>query len=208
MKEKQSDEVLMGRVQKGEDEAFNELNRRYWKMVFSIIYRVLEGDVGTPREVANDLAQDTFIKALLKCHTYDESAGKFLPWLLRIATNTTIDFMRNRRESWWRSLPSLDEPIEDEDEEGEGTTKGELVPLPGLADDEVALVRVCLDRLKPEERAALVMHHVEKRTLQETADKLGIEGSGRHVTMGRFIKQTETKFKRLYGRLYEGGNQT
>lgn len=204
---KHSDEELMRRTQKGDDEAFNELEPRYRKRVWSVIYRLLKGAVDDPRVEADDLTQETVIKAWLKRNTYDESKGKFSSWLLRIATNTTIDFLRNRRGSWWRSLLSLDETIEDED--GKETAREEFVPSSAPGPEEVTLlnelkeqVRRCLAQLTPAERAALVMRHVEERTLQEIADALGIVGSGRHVQAKRFIKCAETKFKRLY----EGGN--
>jgi RNA polymerase sigma-70 factor (ECF subfamily) len=204
----QSDEELMGRAKEGNSQAFDELVLRYQKRVWSVIHRLLQGAVSDPREEANDLAQETFIKAWCARHSYDESKGKFSSWLSRIATNTTIDFLRNRGASWWRSLLSLDETIEDE--EGKETAREEFVPSSAPGPEEVTLlnelkeqVRRCLAKLTPAERAALVMRHVEERTLQEIADALCIVGSGRHVQATRFIKRAEKKFRRCY----EGGNE-
>jgi len=195
------DEELMVNAIEGDYNAFEELVQRYQKKVWSHISRLLIGAVWNTQVEAEDLTQETFLKVYCKCHTYDESKGKFSSWLRCIATNTTIDFLRKSSESWWQSLLSLDKPIEDD--QGEETARGELVPLPGLPLDEIALVRVCLGRLNPVERATLIMRHVEERTLQEIADVLGIVGSGRHVQATRLIESAEKKFRKLY----EGGNE-
>jgi len=198
------DEELMVSAKEGDEEVWDELEQRDWKKVWTVCYRLLQGSVGDPWVQAHDLTQETFRKAWHPRHTYEEK-GKVLSWLSRIATNTTIDFLRNRPEAWWQSLPSLDETFEDE--EGEETARVEWVPSSVPLPDEVAVtnelaeqVRRCLAQLNPAERSALVMRHVEERTLQEIADALGIVGAGRHVALNRLIKRAETKFRRLYER--------
>jgi RNA polymerase sigma factor (sigma-70 family) len=205
------DEELMVNAQEEDDEAFNELERRYHQTVWSVSYRLLKGSVDDPWEDAKECTQEMFIKAFCARHTYNEQKGKVSSWLLRIATHTTIDFLRNRQEAWWRSLLSLDETFEGE--EGEETARGELAHSSALLPDEVAVlnelveqVRRCLAQLNPAEQAALVMRHVEEQPLQEIADALGIGGTGRHVQATRLIKRAETKFRKLW-KLYERGDE-
>ncbi|MFN3589680.1 MAG: RNA polymerase sigma factor, partial [Spirosomataceae bacterium] len=75
---------------KGDESAFNILVERYKSKVFTTIVLVVKDQY-----VAEDLMQDTFIKAIktLRNGRYNEE-GKFLPWILRIAHNLAIDYFR------------------------------------------------------------------------------------------------------------------
>src|SRR5581483_12270211 len=78
-------------AKEGRDAAFRELVRRYERPVFSIIYRMVRD-----REVAEDLAQDTFVKVLNHIDRY-RPEFKLSSWLFKIANNVAIDHLRRRQ---------------------------------------------------------------------------------------------------------------
>ena len=74
----------------GHDAAFRELVRRYERPVFSLVYRMVRD-----RELAEDLAQETFIKVLNGIRSY-RPEFKFSSWIFKIANNAAIDHLRRR----------------------------------------------------------------------------------------------------------------
>ncbi len=74
----------------GREAAFRELVRRYQRPVFSLIYRMVRD-----RELAEDLAQETFIKVLNAIGSY-RPEYKFSSWIFKIANNAAIDQLRRR----------------------------------------------------------------------------------------------------------------
>src|SRR3989338_5488604 len=74
----------------GREDAFRELLRRYQRPVFSLIYRMVRD-----RELAEDLAQDTFVKVLNAIDSY-RPEHKFSSWIFKIANNAAIDHLRRR----------------------------------------------------------------------------------------------------------------
>lgn len=85
-----ADEQLVKMYKIGNNDAFEVLLNRYKDRVFTHIYLIVHD-----KELAEDIFQDTFIKAILciKQGRYTES-GKFLPWINRIAHNLIIDYFR------------------------------------------------------------------------------------------------------------------
>ncbi|MCL4854659.1 MAG: sigma-70 family RNA polymerase sigma factor, partial [Bryobacteraceae bacterium] len=86
----QGDEELALALKAGDRLAFDELVRRHQGRVFAVAYRVTGN-----RDDALDVAQEAFLKAYRKIHTWQPTSG-FLPWLLRLTTNQSIDLLRWR----------------------------------------------------------------------------------------------------------------
>ena len=98
-----TDADLIARVLSREDHhAFGELVRRYQSPVRAFLARMARGDA----HLADDLAQETFLKAWRKLHTYRGSA-RFSTWLFGIAFNEFRTVARQRREL---TLDDIDEP--------------------------------------------------------------------------------------------------
>ena len=85
------DADVVALAQQGRDAAFRELIRRYERPVFSLIFRMVRD-----RELAEDLAQDTFIKVLNHIDRY-RPEFKLSSWLFKIANNVAIDHLRRRQ---------------------------------------------------------------------------------------------------------------
>src|SRR3954464_186550 len=85
------DADVVALAQRGRDDAFRELIRRYERPVFSLVFRMVRD-----RELAEDLAQDTFIKVLNHIDRY-RPEFKLSSWLFKIANNVAIDHLRRRQ---------------------------------------------------------------------------------------------------------------
>ncbi len=88
------DETLVDRATVGDREAFGELYERYVRRVFRhVLYMVNDVDV------AQDLTEQTFLRALEAIHRYEWRGVPFLAWLLRIARNLYLNDKRVERNN-------------------------------------------------------------------------------------------------------------
>lgn len=88
------DALLVKKYVAGDENALAILIKRHQSKIFGFIYSKLPD-----RDLADDIFQDTFVKVIktLKSNSYNEE-GKFLPWVMRIASNLIIDhFRRNKK---------------------------------------------------------------------------------------------------------------
>jgi len=87
------DRELVHKYRKDNDQlAFRELMNRHQAKVYSYIYSMVNS-----REVTNDIFQETFTKVITKMDdTYNEQ-GKWIAWVMRIAHNATIDYIRKQK---------------------------------------------------------------------------------------------------------------
>jgi RNA polymerase sigma-70 factor, ECF subfamily len=98
VKEKQEYNLIHLLQQKSE-RGFSLLYDNYAKALFSIIYQISKN-----KNISEDLLQETFIKIWRKIDTYDETKGTLYTWMLNIARNTSIDFIRLRRNQFYEQL--------------------------------------------------------------------------------------------------------
>jgi RNA polymerase sigma-70 factor (ECF subfamily) len=94
--------VLVNRAQRGDLEAYDELVKRYQERIYATIYHMTAN-----HEDANDLAQDSFIKAFQVLKSF-KGGSSFYTWLYRIAVNKTINFLKQRKNRLHMSLNDLD----------------------------------------------------------------------------------------------------
>ncbi len=153
------DRALVLRTRRGEVEAFGELVRRYQTSVFNVCYRLL----GERRE-AEDLAQETFIRAFQRLDTFD--AGRpFGPWIRRVAANLCINHMR-------RNLPHFLEL-----DERRSPSPADFIGQPETdherAEQQTA-IRTAVLELSPPHRAVIELRHFQDMSYAEIASALGI----------------------------------
>ena len=98
----QDDQQLVKRAQGGHLEAYDELIRRYQERIYATIYHMTAN-----HEDANDLAQETFIKAYQALKSF-KGDSSFFTWVYRIAVNKTINFLKQRKNKTHMSLNDLD----------------------------------------------------------------------------------------------------
>src|SRR5574341_1603046 len=165
-----SDQQVVAWAKQGHDAAFRELVRRYERPVFSLLYRMVRD-----RALAEDLAQETFIKVLNGIKSY-RPEFKFSSWIFKIANNAGIDYLR--RESL--DTLSLDGSPNAETPEQMGATALQLgdhaeSPLQELEARELGTaIERAIARLRPEYRACILLRHVEGYAYEEIAEMLDL----------------------------------
>ena len=92
MSEPLSDEALLAGLASGEADAAAAFVRRFQARVYGVVITIVR-DPGT----AEDVAQETFVRAWRHAGTYDPRRGRVATWLLTIARNAAIDAIRVRR---------------------------------------------------------------------------------------------------------------
>lgn len=144
------------RVSAQDRDAFAALVEEHQVAVYNLCYRML-GDA----HLAEDAAQETFLRAFRSRGSFDP-ARSVRTWLLSIAAHHCIDALRRRARLAW--LPLGDRPLA---EPGPG-------PEAALLQSETeAELRRLLGRLKPDERAAIVLRYWHDLSIEEIAKVTG-----------------------------------
>ena len=94
--------MLVQQARRGDLEAYDELIRRYQERIYATVYHMTAN-----HEDANDLAQESFIKAYQALKSF-KGGSSFYTWLYRIAVNKTINFLKQRKNRIHLSLNDLD----------------------------------------------------------------------------------------------------
>jgi len=150
----------------GDESAARELISRFERPVFSLIYRMVRD-----RELAEDLAQEAFVKTFNNMRMYDPQQ-KFSSWLFKIAYNLTIDYLRRKRVPTV-SLQGAPDAVTP-DQQAATTITPEA---PGLGPEDRAEaselgthLERAIARLRPEYRTAIILRHVQGYPYGEIAD--------------------------------------
>jgi len=166
------------------DAAERELQDRFvrenLRRVFALIYRIV-GNVAD----AQDLTQDTFIKALQRKDQLKDG-DKASQWLGRVASNTAIDFLRRKARVNFTEIDSMTEPLPD--------PVSRRADVEMLRSEEAAYLDHCLDALSTRERTALVLRDVEDIPAHEVAAILGCSPA----TVRSHIANARIKFRAVY----------
>lgn len=103
-----ADLKLVREALSGDLEAYDALVRKYQERVYRTIYHMTAN-----HEDANDLAQETFIKAFRALGSF-KGGSSFYTWVYRIAVNKTINFLQQRGHRQGMSLNALDSDAEND----------------------------------------------------------------------------------------------
>jgi len=147
------DRLLIMRYLDGEGEAAGGLVDRYQKPLFNVALRMLDN-----AQDAEDVTQTVFFNAFLKLRTYDPRY-KFFSWVYRMTVNESLNLLKSRKQTTTldddAAIPAPEEPA------GDAT---ELQRRVGNA----------LMRLKPDDRAVVILRHFVFFSYEEIADVLEI----------------------------------
>ncbi len=165
-----TDQEIVALARAGHEPAYRELIRRYERPLFSLVFRMVRD-----RELAEDLAQETFVKALNALDSY-RPEFKFSSWIFKIANNAAIDHLR-RRELDTLSLdgsPHAETPEAIEATALQIGNRGES-PLDAVEAKELGgAIEHAIGLLRPEYRSCILLRHVEGRAYEEIAEILNL----------------------------------
>jgi RNA polymerase sigma-70 factor (ECF subfamily) len=165
-----SDQDVVLRARSGQEAAYRELIRRYERPVFALLFRMVRD-----RELAEDLAQETFVKALNAIDSY-RPEFKFSSWIFKIANNAAIDHLRRRE----LDTLSLDGSPHAETPEAMQATALQIgarqeSPLDTVEARELGMaIEAAIGSLRPEYRSCILLRHVEGRAYEEIAEILNL----------------------------------
>ncbi len=160
-----SDAELVQRCLSGEEEAFRLLVEKYDRQVYSLIHRMVRSD-----DDARDLTQETFVKLFRALDQFDTSRN-FSSWLLKIASNQTIDFLRKKRlqtVSMHADPEDDDRPAIDLEDPGPGPEAMEA-----KSRRREQLEKLVAD-LAPHYRIVVELRYLRERSYEEIADTLDL----------------------------------
>jgi RNA polymerase sigma-70 factor (ECF subfamily) len=155
----EGDAELIRRLQRRDPQALGELYDKYGRLAFALIYRIVR-DTGT----AEDLVQETFLRVWNRSQGFDADRGALGGWLLAVARNGAIDYlrsaggkMRNALELEETAHPSLYLDLEKEI----------------LNSDKARRLRKAMEKLSENQRHAIELAYFEGLSQTEMAERMG-----------------------------------
>ena len=150
-----TDRDLIQRARRGANDAFGELVTRYQTGVFNVCYRMLH-----ERGAAEDLAQETFMRAYDRLHTFDLER-EFGPWIRRVAANLCLNHLESQK---------VTAPLDEERDADESARPEKQVEVK----ERSAQVRTAFASLPPQYRAVVDLRHYQEMSYDEIAAELNI----------------------------------
>lgn len=152
------EQVLADLLRRRDPEALAKLYDRYGRAVYALVYRIVR-DQG----VAEDLVQETFLRVWNRSSHFDAVRGSLVSWVLTIARNQAIDYLRSvdaRMARGQSEVGSLEQPALFVDMERDL-----------LNSDRVRRVKEAFGRLSPNQRLVLEMAYFEGLSQTEMANR-------------------------------------
>ena len=154
-----SDTELIERLHRRDPQALAELYDRYGKLVYSIILRIVRDAA-----IAEDLVQETFLRVWNRVQGFDAGKGSIGPWLLAVARNRAIDYLRSAsgRERNATEFEETDHPALYTEMEHDILTS-----------DAARHVKAAMEKLSPNQRQVIELAYFEGLSQTEMAERLG-----------------------------------
>ncbi|MEL7587909.1 MAG: RNA polymerase sigma factor [Prolixibacteraceae bacterium] len=149
-----NDEKLMQFILSGDQQAFNELYRRYNQRLYYYFFRML----GNSSELANDFLQDLFLKIIENPARFNPGYS-FKTWIFSVAYNMCKNEYRRQeiRKGVFTETDLLLDPV---------------LPQEISKEELVNRIFLELDELGPEQRTVFIMHYREGFQINEIASVL------------------------------------
>ena len=152
------DRDLILRLQRRDPQALGQLYDRYGRLVYALIHRIVR-DTG----IAEDLTQETFLRVWNRVHGFDAGRGAIGPWLLAVARNRAIDYIRSAAGRMGGAL---------EWNESEHPALFLDWERQILSSDQIRRVRDSLGKLSEDQRAVIELAYFEGLSQTEMAERL------------------------------------
>ena len=153
-----ADADLLARVQRRDPQALAELYDRYGRMVYALILRIVQD-----RGHAEDLLQETFLRVWNRIDGFDAEQGGAAPWLVAMARNRAIDYLRYRSRR-------PESPMSDQETEHPALFAG--MQNDALRLDTAKQIRDALGKLAAPHREAIELAYFEGMSQTEIAEKM------------------------------------
>lgn len=160
-----TDDQLVAAYVNGNNDAFGVLLKKYQERIFNYIIRIVKNE-----DIANDIFQDTFIKAIvtIKQNRYVAN-GKFPAWISRIAHNLIIDYYRQEKSENVQSADSQSVDIFNKKELSESTIEDLMISEQIRSD-----VKNLVEELPKLQKEVLKMRYYQNMSFKEIAEATGV----------------------------------
>lgn len=150
-----TDRDLILRARRGDANAYGEIVTQHQTGVFNVCYRILHN-----RNDAEDLAQETFMRAYDRLHTFDIER-EFGPWIRRVAANLCLNFLESQKTS---------AELDDERDEDKTQSLSQQVEVKERSEQ----IRAALASLPNQYRLVVELRHYQELSYEEIASELKI----------------------------------
>ncbi len=148
-----TEQTLVAAIQQGDPKAIRQLYNCYYKALLGAITQIVRDPIE-----AQDLLQDTYVKVWQRFHYYDPGQGRLFTWLLQVARNTALDFVRRPKPIFLELAAELDASL------------GIVSHWPML--DTLNMRQVVTQQLKPQQWQVIELFYWQGYTHEQIADQL------------------------------------
>jgi len=153
------DADLARRLKAREPHAMSDLYDRYGRLTFSLIYRIVRNTAA-----AEDLVQETFLRVWNRAQSFDPQRGSLGPWILTVARNRAIDYLRSidgRMSASSLELDRMENPVLFSDLEDSA-----------LSMDRTRRLKSAFEKLSPNQRMVIELAYFEGLSQTEMAERM------------------------------------
>ncbi|HLY20431.1 MAG TPA: sigma-70 family RNA polymerase sigma factor [Bryobacteraceae bacterium] len=176
-----TDSVAVAQARAGDSGAFRVLVERHSRNLFRLAYRMTGH-----QEDAEDVVQETFLRAYRQLSKFDERAS-FGTWLYRIAANCSLDLIRVRKRRGEHQEAAPEEGAPDPIQSlPDGAPTPDRLAMSGEVERKVADV---LDGLSAMERTAFVLRHYEGMCIEDIGRTLGVQPNAAKHSIFRAVQK-------------------
>jgi RNA polymerase sigma factor (sigma-70 family) len=176
---RKEDSRLIHEALKGNQFAYKQLMKKYRDPIYNLIFRIIHD-----KEQVLDLTQEVFVKAFSSLKNFNEEYA-FSTWLYKIATNSSIDYIRKRKLDTF----SIDKPIamDDSDYHFELPDTTYQPDKSIIQKQRASIIEEAVQQLPEKYRRVIIMRHTEERDYAEIAKilKLPIGTVKAHIFRAR-----------------------
>ena len=175
-----TDSAAAEQARQGDQRAFGVLVERHSRSVFRLAFRMTQNE-----QDAEDLVQETFLKAYKQLHRFDGRSA-FGTWLYRIAANCSLDLIRARKNRRERQTTLTSETTDWLDRVAAPDPSPERQARSGQV---ASLLKPALAQLTELERTAFVLRHYEGCGIEEIAGVLGVQTNAAKHSVFRAVQK-------------------
>ena len=177
---------LIQKVLTGEVRYFEPLIMKYQDMVFTLALRIVKN-----RDDAQEVAQDTFLKAYQNLNSY-QSKAKFSTWIYRICINQAISKTRGKHFTQEQKSIQINE-----DQHDFKSLNDTLLQIENQEREKI--VKTAIKKLPDEYGILLTLFYLEELSIEETSEILQLSISNVKVKLFRARKKFKTLLLKSFG---------
>lgn len=153
------DRAFLERLKRREPDAAAELYDRYGRLIYALVFRMVRNQA-----VAEELVQEAFLRVWHRAQFFDAEKGGFTTWILAVARNQAIDYLRSVTGRQWKGEVAMDRMDEPALFQG---IEEDLIQT-----DRIRQIRAAIGTLKETHRQVIELAYFEGLSQTEIAERI------------------------------------